>query len=174
MDYLRELLQRRGPPKLEIEQRKKLVLFNTSFVMMYSLKRLVNLKVRTVVTHAEEEDPKNKDICWMYRRPTKSQCRAGRICVRIQVDRNNIWEPNFGIASLLVNGKLTTEQKDGIIQNNWELSHLCGNWRCMNHHHYTIEPHSTNVRRNSCFKAGICFGHEPRCIIQLKVKQQLQ
>ena len=62
----------------------------------------------------------------------------------------------------------TEEQKRGYIEEAWHLSHLCGNWTCLNYHHFTVEPDSVNIARNSCFKHDNGCAHNPPCLKHLK------
>lgn len=55
------------------------------------------------------------------------------------------WVMNFGTANLLVRGLLTEEQNNGILLHHYDLSHLCGNWRCMNHRHHFVESKLVNL-----------------------------
>lgn len=40
-----------------------------------------------------------------------------------------------------------------------EVSHRCHQRLCVNPAHLSLEPHSTNQRRNSCRRSGICGRH---------------
>lgn len=75
----------------------------------------------------------------------------------------------FGVVALLLNGKLSSEQKENIVKR-WEVSHLCGNWTCVNYRHLTIEDHTTNVKRNRCFNRAWeeCKDHYPPCMVEKK------
>lgn len=91
---------------------------------------------------------------------------SGRISVYASMGNGNSWGMNFGIARLLCLGKLSNEEKSGIIDKGWELSHLCGNWRCMNHEHFAVEAKSTNLQRMACFKRrGVACLHRPPCMV---------
>ncbi|TLD26100.1 hypothetical protein E2P81_ATG07912 [Venturia nashicola] len=76
------------------------------------------------------------------------------------------WYMNFGTANLLIRGLLTKKQKNGILLHNWDLSHLCGNWRCMNHRHHFVESKTDNLRRKICFRRPEepC-PHDPPCLV---------
>jgi hypothetical protein len=64
---------------------------------------------------------------------------------------------------------MTKQQKDGFINNQWHLSHLCGNWTCLNPGHTTVEPGSINIKRNNCFSHRSGCPHDPKCIKEKKV-----
>lgn len=75
----------------------------------------------------------------------------------------------YGIAHHLVYHTLTLQQQDGWINQNWQNSHLCGNWTCLNPKHLIVESQGVNVSRNNYFshRRG-CF-HNPACLKDLKV-----
>lgn len=76
---------------------------------------------------------------------------------------------NFGIVSKLLLNKLTKQQKDGLINKQWHLSHLCGNWLCLNPAHTTVELGSVNITRNNCFSHRSGCAHNPPCLKDKKV-----
>lgn len=91
---------------------------------------------------------------------------SGRITVHPSMGNGNYWGMNFAIARLLILGKLSLKEKDGILSEGWELSHLCGNWRCMEHDHFAVEPKDINLQRMSCFKrGGDACPHSPPCMV---------
>lgn len=73
------------------------------------------------------------------------------------------------MVSKLLLDKLTKQQKDGFISKQWHLSHLCGNWTCLNPAHTTVEPGAMNVSRNNCFSHRSGCGHNPQCMKDKKV-----
>ena len=77
---------------------------------------------------------------------------------------------NYGVVALLVNSRLTNDQKEGWIEKSWHLSHLCGNWICCNWRHHTIEDGTTNVSRNGCFGSSKTCIHKPPCMKEKKQK----
>jgi hypothetical protein len=125
-------------------------------------------------------DPfRDNDECWFHPSPPAAHLSMNGIlrpCGKLQ--KRFIWQDrngkhtlvlNYGIASKLVNYKMTKQQKDGFINKQWHLSHLCGNWTCLNPAHTTVEPGSVNISRNNCFshRSG-CF-HSPQCMKDKKV-----
>ena len=46
-----------------------------------------------------------------------------------------------------------------------DVSHLCGNKRCVNIAHLHLEERKVNVERVSCHRRRKCLGHEPPCIV---------
>lgn len=122
--------------------------------------------------HEHVQGIKDNPGCWLYRGP------------RIYVRRQTLGESvgfrhdgklekitiNIAIVAMLLEGLLTDDAKEGIIENAWHASHLCGNWTCINPHHITVEPGPVNISRNPCFrdKERPC-SHTPRCLKHLKV-----
>jgi hypothetical protein len=64
---------------------------------------------------------------------------------------------------------MNKQQKDGFINKQWHLSHLCGNWTCLNPGHTTVEPGSINIKRNNCFSHRSGCPHDPECKKEKKV-----
>lgn len=64
---------------------------------------------------------------------------------------------------------MNKQQKDGFINKQWHLSHLCGNWTCLNPAHTTVEPGNVNISRNKCFSHRVGCLHQPPCIKEKKV-----
>ncbi|PVI06463.1 hypothetical protein DM02DRAFT_422715 [Periconia macrospinosa] len=78
---------------------------------------------------------------------------------------------NLGVINLLVNNRLSDRDIDGLVNDWWHVSHLCGNWRCVNVEHIIAEPGHVNVNRNRCLRPGkggrveVCL-HVPRCLVE--------
>ncbi len=125
-------------------------------------------------------DPfRDDDECWFHPSPPPAHLSMNGIlrpCGKLQKrfnwkDRNGKHSLvlNFGIASKLVNHKMTRQQKDGFINKQWHLSHLCGNWTCLNPTHTTVEPGNVNISRNNCFSHRSGCLHNPSCMKDKKV-----
>jgi hypothetical protein len=125
-------------------------------------------------------DPFREDNdCWFHPAPPPGRPNAAGIlrpCGRIQKtftwhDRNGKHSIvlNYGIVHKLVNYKMNKQQKDGFINKQWHLSHLCGNWTCLNPGHTTVEPGSINIKRNNCFSHRSGCSHDPKCMKEKKV-----
>jgi Zinc-binding loop region of homing endonuclease len=125
-------------------------------------------------------DPfRDDDECWFHPSPPPARLATNGIlrpCGKLQKRFN--WKDrigkhslmlNFGIASKLVNYKMTKQQKDGFINKQWHLSHLCGNWTCLNPAHTTVEPGNVNISRNNCFSHRSGCLHNPVCLKDKKV-----
>ncbi|KAG4441889.1 hypothetical protein IFR05_002630 [Cadophora sp. M221] len=125
-------------------------------------------------------DPfREDDDCWLHPLPPPARLRVSGVlrpvgCIRTTFtwkdkDRKHSIDLNYGIVVKLINYKMTKHQQDGFINKQWHLSHLCGNWTCLNPAHTTVEPGSTNVNRNSCFSHRSGCLHSPKCLKDKKV-----
>ncbi|KAH8786424.1 hypothetical protein F5882DRAFT_518183 [Hyaloscypha sp. PMI_1271] len=125
-------------------------------------------------------DPfRGEEECWFHPSPPPAHLSMNgvpRPCGKLQKRFN--WNDrhekhslvlNFGIASKLANYKMTKQQKDGFINKQWHLSHLCGNWTCLNPAHTTVEPGNVNISRNNCFSHRSGCLHNPPCMKDKKV-----
>ncbi|RDI89454.1 hypothetical protein Vi05172_g776 [Venturia inaequalis] len=168
------------PKNLSLRSRKALVLYDAFRRpgLLTRIRRSVNKLLESVPSASTRYGNTSTDGCII-----NSKARgSGRIAVYASMGNGNSWGMNFGIARLLELGKLSNEEKRGIIDEGWELSHLCGNWRCMNQDHFAVEPKTINLQRMSCFKRwyDACL-HSPPCMIgyqtdheySLELEQQL-
>ncbi|KAF7877268.1 hypothetical protein EAF04_000951 [Stromatinia cepivora] len=125
-------------------------------------------------------DPFREDQeCWFHPAPPPPRITSIgtlRACGNIQ--KTFYWQDhngkhslnlNFGIVSKILFHTMTKMQQDGFINKKWHLSHLCGNWTCLNPNHTTVEPGNVNSGRNNCFShRGGCL-HIPKCMKEKKV-----
>jgi hypothetical protein len=121
----------------------------------------------------------DEEECWFHPSPPPAHLSMNGIlrpCGKLQKrfnwkDRNGKHSLvlNFGIALKLANYKMTKQQKDGFINKQWHLSHLCGNWTCLNPAHTTVEPGNVNISRNNCFSHRSGCLHNPPCMKDKKV-----
>ncbi|ORY19768.1 hypothetical protein BCR34DRAFT_3195 [Clohesyomyces aquaticus] len=122
--------------------------------------------------HNDVQTERQADICWLCRRPNMHPgTRAFNIEVKFTHDsqRHKIYIP-LGFAAMMVEKLMTDKHREGIINEGWHCSHLCGNWTCLNPRHVVPEPGSININRNSCFpKFDEDCTHSPKCLKQLKV-----
>ncbi|KAF2109702.1 hypothetical protein BDV96DRAFT_585204, partial [Lophiotrema nucula] len=110
---------------------------------------------------------RNSSECWLY--VDKSiRYRKGTIQIPVQWTergQTSITDLNIGFISMFIEGCMTDRIKEGIINEKWTASHLCGNWLCLNHHHIHAENHETNMSRNPCFADVYeSCGHTPPCL----------
>lgn len=130
-------------------------------------------------THNLLDPFREDDDCWFHPSPPPARLTKSGIlqpCGKLQ--KRFTWQDhrgkhsivlNYGIVSKIINFKLTKQQKDGFINKQWHLSHLCGNWTCLNPTHTTVEPGKTNISRNNCFSHRSGCLHEPKCLKEKKV-----
>jgi hypothetical protein len=160
--------------KLSCRERKRIVVSSNR---PPSLTKAMN---QWVIKTQHLLDPFREDSdCWFHPTPPAGRPNAAGIlrpCGRIQKtftwhDRNGKHSIvlNYGIVHKLVNYKMNKQQKDGFINKQWHLSHLCGNWTCLNPGHTTVEPGSINIKRNNCFSHRSGCPHDPECKKEKKV-----
>lgn len=154
-----------------LERKKEIILFESpenSMVMIRLRKRVASvLAMMTPVVppdvyHVETwEDLGLPNHCWFNHRLEGD----GSLSIAAYIDSSSgRWTMNFGIANLLVRGLLTDEEKRGLIKEKYDLSHLCGNWRCMNHYHHIVESKVVNLQRKACFAhVETPCTHDPPC-----------
>lgn len=58
---------------------------------------------------------------------------------------------NYGIVNKIINYTISKREADGFVNRKWHLSHLCGNWTCLNPRHTCVEEGRVNAERNGCF-----------------------
>ncbi|KAH7333156.1 hypothetical protein BKA65DRAFT_553502 [Rhexocercosporidium sp. MPI-PUGE-AT-0058] len=120
-------------------------------------------------------DPfREDDECWLHPSPPPARLSSSGVLRPVgTVQKRFAWKDrngkhsivlNYGTVVKLVNYKMTKQQQDGFIDKQWHLSHLCGNWTCLNPSHTTIEPGPINISRNSCFSHRSGCHHTPKCL----------
>ncbi|KAI9778844.1 MAG: hypothetical protein M1816_003886 [Peltula sp. TS41687] len=163
--------RRRPPDTWTCEERKEFMIHRPTKY----LKANIVYKLAKEYATIPEEIRADEENCWIH--PHPPACRKnGRQAGSIQI--NLSWyeqEPhklsvNMGLLALLHEEKVTAVQKEGYIREGWHLSHLCGNWTCVNKRHMTVEPANVNISRNACFRRR-CFGcrHVPACMKEKKM-----
>lgn len=118
-------------------------------------------------------DRTSEESCWLYKGPPPSGTTpAVNVLVYFKHEReHHSLRINVGSVMMFLKGMLTDEQKEGIIEEWWHSSHLCGNWRCVNARHRVAEPGAVNQNRNGCFHGTVseCV-HIPRCLKHLTIR----
>ena len=152
---------------LAVEDRKRFFIETPTYTLKVKLENWVSS------VYQELDASRSDEECWLHPCPPlpKPNGRAyGTIHRRFswRNGRSHTLTVNFGLAALAVKGSMTEDQKEGFIGKSWHLSHLCGNWTCCNSHHHTVEPRSTNVKRNACFRRDHGCEHQPPCMKHLK------
>ncbi|CZR58579.1 uncharacterized protein PAC_08471 [Phialocephala subalpina] len=130
-------------------------------------------------THNLLDPFREDDDCWFHPAPPAARVTASGILRSVgKLQKCFTWQDhrgkhslvlNYGIVSKIVNYKMTKQQKDGFINKQWHLSHLCGNWTCLNPAHTTVEPGNINISRNNCFSHRSGCHHEPKCMKDKKI-----
>lgn len=116
--------------------------------------------------------------CWLYsgsRLPRRKGSQALCMCVTFRDDGHpSTLYLNVLLVKMLLEDKLSREHIDGFVNEAWHVSHLCGNWTCLNTEHVVLEHGSINSKRNSCFRVvdGPC-SHIPKCMKHLKLPLSL-
>ncbi len=164
----------RSPKRLKdsmsCEDRKRAFVYNPTPEVLYRMKCWVE------GLYDQLDHSRDPNECWIHPSPP-SPNKKGR--PKGAVSRSFKWSDdtgehrlwvNFGVVALLLEGLMTDVQKDGFIEERWHLSHLCGNWLCLNTSHFTVEPGSVNVGRNCCFTHRNGCSHMPRCMKDKKRK----
>ena len=156
---------------VSVEDRKRYFIEKSTAQMVEAMKRVIDY------TYMKLDPLRSNGECWLHPKPPLANSQTGRL--RGSIHHNFKWKDhnslhshslsvNFGIVALLVESFLTAEQKEGFIQKAWHLSHLCGNWTCLNWRHFTVEDGSINIQRNACFMHRNGCVHNPPCMKQLK------
>src|SRR6266536_2788261 len=160
--------------RISCKERKRLAVSNTRPPSLTKAMRRWIAK-----THALLDAFREDDDCWLHPSPPcarPSSAGIPRPCGKIT--KTFVWQDhigkhslrlNYGIASKLANHKMNKQQKDGFINKQWHLSHLCGNWTCLNPAHTTVEPGNINLSRNNCFSHRSGCLHTPPCMKDKKV-----
>lgn len=135
-------------------------------------RELEEIIARAIPKHGSE------DSCWIYE-TSKAEERAQTISRwfswrdhRFPKERQgrNL-QQQVGALWIIVEGTMSSSQKYGWTFESWHLSHLCGNWRCVNPAHHTIEPGSDNQNRKHCHNGNrprYACKHKPRCLMHFK------
>ncbi|TGO41708.1 hypothetical protein BHYA_0017g00170 [Botrytis hyacinthi] len=165
-----------NPPgnKLECRERKRIIVSSTRRPSHVKKSMQIWLESTNRLLDPFREDGE----CWFHPAPPPPRITpigTWRACGNIQ--KAFSWQDhngkhslvlNFGIASKILFHAMTKRQKDGFINKKWHLSHLCGNWTCLNPNHTTVEPGNVNISRNSCFSHRGGCSHEPKCMKEKK------
>ncbi|KAE8448992.1 hypothetical protein EG329_008580 [Mollisiaceae sp. DMI_Dod_QoI] len=165
----------KGPlNKLSCRERKRIaVSYNRPPCLTKAMTQWVTKTHRLLDPFREDDD------CWFHPLPPSARITISGIlrpCGKLQ--KRFTWQDhrgkhslvlNYGIVSKIINYRMTKQQKDGFINKQWHLSHLCGNWTCLNATHTTVEPGAVNISRNNCFSHRSGCSHDPKCMKDKKV-----
>ncbi|CAG8979699.1 hypothetical protein HYALB_00003930, partial [Hymenoscyphus albidus] len=169
------------PGRLSCKERKRLVVS----LATRPAKLTQDLKAWLRTTNDLLDPFREDDDCWLHPSPPPPRLMNGRLVARHIISKRFIFTcPSpyapyelqthsltipYGIAHHLVYHSLTLQQQDGWINQNWQNSHLCGNWTCLNPEHLTVESRGINVSRNNCFSHRVGCFHDPSCLKDRKV-----
>ncbi|MCJ1381451.1 hypothetical protein MMC17_004561 [Xylographa soralifera] len=154
---------------LSVKDRKRFFIETPTIALAGAMKKWISDTYKIL-------DPQRSDVeCWLHPKPPPPRKKTGRACGSIRYnfrwkDQNSSHSlsVSFGVVALVEESSLTEAQRRGFINEGWHLSHLCGNWTCCNWRHFTIEPGTINVQRNSCFMRRHGCIHNPPCMKHLK------
>ena len=71
-------------------------------------------------------------------------------------------------AAYMLNHHIIDIEKYNKTGSRLEVSHLCHCKSCLNPDHLVLEPGPTNLERKMCKKSGVCIGHNPECMLQVR------
>lgn len=131
-------------------------------------------KMRNIFEHIPEK--RSQHDCWIYqgRLPLSKNAIRASLSFKHEGILYKV-QSHFGFIAMLAEGLMTEKAKEGIIEEQWHASHLCGNWTCVNPRHISPEPGTINSQRNFCLgNANRTCLHIPRCLQQLKIKGDLR
>ncbi|KAF7942300.1 hypothetical protein EAE99_000350 [Botrytis elliptica] len=160
--------------KLECRERKRIIVSSTRRPLHVKKSMQIWLESTNRLLDPFREDGE----CWFHPAPPPPRITpigTWRACGNIQ--KAFSWQDhngkhslvlNFGMVSKILFHTMTKRQKDGFVNKKWHLSHLCGNWTCLNPNHTTVEPGNVNISRNSCFSHRGGCSHEPKCMKEKK------
>ncbi|KAF7956068.1 hypothetical protein EAE96_004989 [Botrytis aclada] len=160
--------------KLECRKRKRIIVSSTRRPPHVKKSMQIWLESTNRLLDPFREDSE----CWFHPAPPPPRMTpigTWRACGNIQ--KAFSWQDhngkhnlvlNFGIVSKILFHTMTKRQKDGFVNKKWHLSHLCGNWTCLNPNHTTVEPGNVNISRNNCFSHRGGCSHEPKCMKEKK------
>lgn len=160
--------------KLSVRERKRIVCsFGGNSVLTTAMRLWIRNTHRLLNPFREDDD------CWLHPSPPRGRLSmAGSFRPHGRLQKTFIWHSgsgrhslvlNYGIVSKLVYHTMNKQQLDGFINKQWHLSHLCGNWICVNPKHTTVEPGNVNISRNTCFSHRCGCPHNPPCLKEKKI-----
>jgi hypothetical protein len=155
---------------LPLSTRKRLFFEN-----YHHLKR-VSLEKRVEKYYSSIQSERFPDRCWLYTGDRLPKPPVQGLTMTVTFRHDDCIERlslNVLVVKMLLEGRLSQEHIQGLIEHSWHASHLCGNWTCLNTEHVVIEPGSVNSNRNTCFKAvdQPCSSHVPKCLKHLKLEK---
>ncbi|TVY60910.1 hypothetical protein LSUE1_G009866, partial [Lachnellula suecica] len=158
---------------LSLQERKRIFVGGRSGKLMDDMKKWWH-KTEWLLDPFREDDD-----CWLHPNPPPARRGAsGQQLPCGTISKVFQWQDqkgrhtlvvNYGIVCKLLYYDMTKQQKDGFINRSFHVSHLCGNWTCINPVHTVIEPGEVNISRNNCFSHRSGCLHNPPCLKDKKV-----
>ncbi len=147
-----------------LAERKRVILYHTPEKVAFAMEQYVE---REMMKIGRSDD----DSCWLHPSPGQSLHSITKWFQWKDDTGTHSVKLHIGVVMLLLTGQITDAQAEGLINEGWHLSHLCGNWTCCNYTHFTVEPGRINVARNACFAHTRYCTHSPRCMKDKKLPQ---
>jgi hypothetical protein len=161
-------------PKISVKERKRIAIPSSRPPKLTKAMQQWISNTNSLLDPFREDDD-----CWLHPSPPPARVATNGTQRPVgKLQKSFTWQDrkgkhtivlNYGIVSKLIYRKLTKRQKDGLINRCWHLSHLCGNWTCLNPAHTTVELGSVNISRNNCFSHRSGCHHKPPCMKEKKV-----
>ncbi|OCL06364.1 hypothetical protein AOQ84DRAFT_365885 [Glonium stellatum] len=161
---LTPLEKHNDPNYMSLQDRKRYALYEFLPTRIHILRKWMKYYLDAI------PKDKKKNDCWIYssaRLPSSrnSICYASSYRYK---NKSRRFSFHYGFIALLVKGQLTDEEKEGIIEEGWHASHLCGNWPCCNPRHIQPEPGNINQDRKTCFRTRRSCQHYRPCMTSLQ------
>lgn len=164
--------------ELECDERLPVATRKRLFFDTYHHKKRAVMQRAADTYDAGIESRKLTNGCWLYKGPRlPKKPQSGVLHTKITFHHKGRSERislHILFVKMLLEGALTKEHIDGIVNESWHASHLCGNWTCLNTKHIVPESGHINSNRNVCFRDvnGPCR-HSPKCLKHLKLRADL-
>ena len=155
---------------LPVAARKRL------FFEIYQHQKRTAMQRVVEIFYSGVKGDRSPDSCWLYKGSRLPKTGRG-LHMHISFRHNGRSERvalNILFVMMLLEGTLEKEHIEGIVEESWHASHLCGNWTCLNIRHIVPEPGAVNNSRNPCFRDvdGPCR-HRKNCLKHLKLDGEL-
>ena len=157
---------RRIVPKnlTSLAERKRVILYHTPERVAFAMEQYVEQEMMKI-------DRSDDESCWLHPSPRQSLHSITKWFQWKDDTGTHSVQLHIGVVMLLLTDRITDAQAEGLINEGWHLSHLCGNWTCCNYTHFTVEPGPINVARNACFAQNRQCKHSPCCMKDKKLPQ---
>lgn len=150
--------------QMSTTDRKRAFVYDPTLELVLSMEQYIEKTYSMFHTDLDEDD------CWLHPSPpSPHQNRGNEGYIQHQFrwtdgDIDYVLNVNFGIVLLLVQNRLTDEQKQGYVTQGWRVNRICGNWTCCNWHHFAMETMEMLASRRRCFGSSDPCRHSPPCL----------